>query len=116
MPGLRTFLLISVGLATATIHSSTLSATDLSSGKSLADDQCNTCHVMPGETIGLGQARELGKVVQVVDWSHLRLREWFATAHPVRLSFQKTDRDLHELRLYLMDLQSQSMLGDLGAP
>lgn len=116
MFGLRTFLLIVVGLTTVLIHSPTPLAADLSFGESLADEQCNTCHVMPGETVGLGQARDLGKVVQVVDWSHLRLREWFATAHPVRLSFQKTDRDLHELRLYLMDLQSQSMLGGLSTP
>lgn len=116
MPGLRAFLLILAGLAVTAPQSTTVLAGDLSFGKSLADEQCNTCHVMPGETIGLGQARDLGKVVQVVDWSHLRLREWFATAHPVRLSFQKTDRDLHELRLYLMDLQAQSMLGGLGGP
>ncbi|MEM7122313.1 MAG: hypothetical protein AAF563_13600 [Pseudomonadota bacterium] len=114
MPGLRAFLLILAGLTTTALHSPTLMAADLNFGRSLADEQCNTCHVMPGETVGLGQARDLGKVVQVVDWSHLRLREWFATAHPVRLSFQKTDRDLHELRLYLMDLQSQSMLGGLS--
>ena len=116
MPGMRVFMLISVGLVVAVYQSLDLAAADLSAGRDVAGDECNVCHVMPGETVGLGQARDLGKVVQVVDWTHLRLREWFATAHPVRLSFQRTDRDLHELRLYLMDLHSQSLLGGLTQP
>ncbi len=89
-------------------------AANLDDGEALAREQCGTCHVGPGETVGLAQARPLPEVIHIVDWKHLRLREWFATAHPTRLSFQVTDRDLHELRLYLMDLDSQSMLGDLG--
>jgi mono/diheme cytochrome c family protein len=91
-------------------------AADLQAGEAIADEQCGTCHVAPGETVGLGQAPELRAVVPVVDWTHLHLREWFATAHPIRLSFQVTDRDLHDLRFYLMDLHDQSMLGTLGQP
>jgi hypothetical protein len=91
-------------------------AADLQAGEGLADEQCNTCHVMPGETVGLGQGRELSAVVQTVDWTHMRLREWFATGHPIHLSFQVTDKDLHDRRYYLMDLQDKSLLGTLGQP
>lgn len=91
-------------------------AADLEAGEALADEQCNACHVMPGEPVGLGQGRELITVVQTTDWTHMRMREWFATAHPVRLSFQVTDKDLHDLRFYLMDLRDKSLLGTLGQP
>jgi len=91
-----------------------VAAADLIAGEALADDQCGSCHVAPGEPVGLGQAPELVEVVHVVDWNHMRLREWFATGHPERLSFQVTDKDLHDLRYYLMDLHDKSMLGTLG--
>lgn len=91
-------------------------AADLTAGEALAAEQCNSCHVMPGETVGLGQARELAVVVQVVEWNHLRMREWFATGHPIRMSFQVTDKDLHDLRYFLMDLHDKSLLGTLGQP
>ena len=108
--GFAIVIVVTIGLALAR----GAAAADLIDGEALADEQCNTCHVMPGELVGLGQAPPLIDVVHVVDWNHMRLREWFATGHPERLSFQVTDKDLHDLRFYLMDLSDKSMLGTLG--
>ena len=110
-------ILIIVMAVTSTLLLATVSrAADLVAGESLAEEQCNSCHVQPGDLVGIGQARHLAEVVHVVDWTHLRLREWFATGHPVKVTFQVTDRDLHDLRFYLMDLHDKSMLGTLSEP
>jgi len=91
-------------------------AADLVAGEALADEQCGDCHALPAGSMQIGQARDLVAVVQTVDWTHMLLREWFATSHPVRMSFQLTDKDLHDLRYYLMDLRDKSLLGTLGQP
>ncbi len=113
---LRHALIIVMTVTSAVAYATVSRAADLEFGESLAAEQCNTCHVESGEMVGLGQAPQLAEVVQVVDWTHLRLREWFASGHPIRLSFQLTNRDLHDLRFYLMDLHDKSMLGTLSDP
>jgi mono/diheme cytochrome c family protein len=112
----RQTLIIVMSITASLAVAGASAAADVRAGAEIADEQCNACHVAPGEMVGLGQAPELGLVVPVVDWTHLRMREWFATGHPIRLSFQVTDRDLHDLRFYLMDLHDQSLLGTLGQP